>query len=87
MRSNQNIGLIIYPVSPARLLIPLQHLSFPLTPAHTCTPRFAFILSIHLSCPSEKLKVSKGLGNVPRRRNLYAKSVVSGDIAADLGSG
>ena len=56
------------------------------TPTHTQTHRFAFILSIHLSCPCDKPKVSKGLRAVGTRRNLHAQSVVSGDITSDLGS-
>lgn len=87
MRFNQNIGLIIYPC-PVYLLILPQPLSFLSQPkhSHTYTHRSAFIHSIHLSCPVENLKLSKGLAGVQKWRNLHAKSVVSGAIASDLSS-
>lgn len=68
-------------------------LSFPAkhTLADTHTPtrthRLAFIHSINLSCPVEKLQLSKGLCDVQKWGNLHAKRVVSGDIASDLSSG
>ena len=53
----------------------------------TRTHRLAFIHSINLSCPVEKLQLSKGLCDVQKWGNLHAKRVVSGDIASDLSSG
>lgn len=61
-------------------------LSFPAN-THTHTHRFAFIPSIRLSRPLEKLQISKGLGEVQKWTNLHVKSVDSGDTASDLSSG
>lgn len=86
MRFNQNIGLIIYPC-PVYLLIVPQPSSFPSQPKPSHSFFTAFIHSTHLSRPVEKLKLSKGLGDVQKRRNMHATSVVGRDIASDLSSG
>lgn len=77
---NQNIGLIIYQHPVYLWILPIL-LSFSAkTRTSTTTHRSSTFTHINPSCPIENPKLSKGLGDVQKWRNLHAKRC--GDISS-----